>query len=815
MNLYDECLDQNPLFRFVQENHNDIIKKAIEEDWIICIPRIGTFDSNSITNEDIFENILIPNTELPVTHFSTLTKQEMCVIDRSIVVNGDYSVQILFEETYYVNKHRKYKLWCIERPLNMKHLIVTNGDYVTVKSARDCIKLLWTKDRAILNNVNKLIECYLDEEFQFQSLETLIQRTKDLFKRSVDIVSVEGKNGENIRLAVETYIQQCVHLKLLRAITNYTARYDANLNKIIRNLSEVQIKDLDINAVFADSLSVAKRHLANFGKTVTVLGKVECLRHVVNLISNQKGFVCVTTDDLLKSFVLLVIKSNNVSNWIANLSYISQFRFCSLSSNDESSFLITTLEAAIEYIRKGEIKVTYRFDNDNLSRCFTSIRDGDMCTVKKSCSGKKGEDLVLCHPLCVCDKCTVTDTINVNSCNDKGWTALHVSCLYDYPHIVEYLLKNGAKLNVFDDLGLSPLHYAALKGHQNALLLLLHADATTDVQDSNGNTPLHLAVNNGHENCVKALLYFKEHKSRSINANIVNNVGDSPLHLSVKWGYLEITSILLQYGANPNVRNKWNRTAFDIAHNDYVKDLLIRSVRVEKNVEETKIELNKISSSISENLEQMKKIDLLLKSIKNNDLPLMCYYLGVPSLQTTNLHTNSNCHPLCTCDSCQIQFENSSTSLPSTKTTTLPVNTANIEGFTPLHVAAKYGRLPMVRLLLDKGALINTKTRKEQLTPLHLACKYNRIQVVRELLKCGGCNADVQDIKGNTPLHYACIGNEGGIVELLLSHECDISVKNANEKTALKEAHSRMYWNVVKLFKFNCNNNDDFLFVSL
>uniref|UniRef100_A0A1Y1KGP1 VPS9 domain-containing protein n=1 Tax=Photinus pyralis TaxID=7054 RepID=A0A1Y1KGP1_PHOPY len=308
MNLYDECLDHNPFFQFVQENHGDIIQQSIEEDWIICVPRIGSFDSRCVTNEDVYENILIPNADLPVTHFSTLAKREVCVCDKSIVVNGDYSVRILFEETYYVNKHQKYKLWCVERPLNKRHLIVANGDCCSW-SARDCIKLLWTKDRAILSSVNKLIECYLDEDLRFQSLEVLVQRTSGLFHQSVDVVAKQGRDGENICLALETYIQQCAHMKLLRAICNCTARYDASLNKIIRNLNEVQIRDLDINSMYADCLSVAKRYITNFSKVVTVLGKVECLRKIFDLISNQKG-VCVTTDDLLKNFVLLILKSN-------------------------------------------------------------------------------------------------------------------------------------------------------------------------------------------------------------------------------------------------------------------------------------------------------------------------------------------------------------------------------------------------------------------------------------------------------------------------------------------------------------------------
>ena len=41
---------------------------------------------------------------------------------------------------------------------------------------------------------------------------------------------------------------------------------------------------------------------------------------------------------------------------------------------------------------------------------------------------------------------------------------------------------------------------------------------------------------------------------------------------------------------------------------------------------------------------------------------------------------------------------------------------------TPLHVAAKWGKVNMVSLLLDKGAALEAKTR-DGLTPLHCAAR--------------------------------------------------------------------------------------------
>lgn len=57
---------------------------------------------------------------------------------------------------------------------------------------------------------------------------------------------------------------------------------------------------------------------------------------------------------------------------------------------------------------------------------------------------------------------------------------------------------------------------------------------------------------------------------------------------------------------------------------------------------------------------------------------------------------------------------------------------------TPLHVAAKWGRIDMVKLLLDNGALFDSRTR-DGLTPLHCAARSGHNSVCTMLIDAG-CN---------------------------------------------------------------------------
>lgn len=822
---YDECLNENPFFKLIQEQHSDIIKKATEEDWIICVPRIGTIEPATITPEDILEHILVPNFDLPNTHFCTLSKKRVTIYNKLLKLEDQEPINILFDETFYIEKYQKYKLWCIERPFH--RCLINDENCTSVRSLQDCIALLYMKYNDKLCSINKVIDEFLAIDCEFDSLEILKRRVFMLYKDCIEIISSPEICNDNIKLTIETYIQHSIHHKLFPGVCNSTSQIDANFNKVHRNLYGIQLKDLEVKNEFFDNITNARCELSSINRFSTVLGKVECLRRAVNSFSRKdnKHLFFITTDDLIKIFTFLLIKCN-LNNWIANLMYVTHFRFSSLNLSDENSFLITTLEAAIEYIKSGELeKIKYNYDDvllndNNLNNFFRFIRDGNLDLIKTLFNSKTKNFFVnkisLCHPLCSCEKCESVVPYNINSCDDKGCTALHIACICGQPHIVEYLLSKNADVNVIDHSESTPLHYASLKGQQNAVLLLLHSKALMDVKDCDGNTPLHLSANNGHENCVKALLYFAEQKGCFINVNSKNNNGDTSLHLAAKWGYLGVVNILLQYGANINAINKRNQKVWDVLHNSFLKKLFLTFGDTVNKNEQNILSVNSYLSGKNTNnvgvqlkkLEQIKKIDLALKSIENNDLPLMCYYLGIPTpVNVINSETKGVCHPLCDCDDCIKQFESST--IPSSENIeTLNINACNSEGYSPLHIAAKCGRTDILRLLLDSGALVNLKTNKHHFTPLHLACKYQRIQIVRELLKCGGCNLDSQDINGNSPLHYACLSNNTRIIELLLSHGCDSLIKNHEGKTCLQEATSKMLYNVITVLNNKYQNND-------
>ena len=76
-------------------------------------------------------------------------------------------------------------------------------------------------------------------------------------------------------------------------------------------------------------------------------------------------------------------------------------------------------------------------------------------------------------------------------------------------------------------------------------------------------------------------------------------------------------------------------------------------------------------------------------------------------------------------------------------------------------------------------------------TPLHLAAFFGRAEAV-DVLLAHGADVRATDAGGHTSLHHAAFRDDVGLVNALLAHGADATAKNGDGKTALAiaEAHS-------------------------
>ncbi|NXC19742.1 ANR27 protein, partial [Corythaeola cristata] len=859
MAMYDEDILKNPFYLAIQKRRPDLCSKVAELHGIVLVPCKGSLSSNSLSTCQFESYVLKPLEE----NFQTLNGKEIFIQGNLVILgtgfNYHLSVPVLFEETFYNEKEESFSILCIAHPLEK-----TESSNVREFLGRHCERFdryIGSFYRTCKEHERKSLRHYID------SVNALYTKCLQHLLRDshLKMLAKQEEQMNLIKQAVEMYIHHAIYDLVFKYVGTIEASEDADFNKITRSLQDLQQKDIGVKPEFSFNIPRAKRELGQLNKCTSPQQKLLCLRKVVQIImqsaSQRVNMETMCADDLLSVLLYLLVKTE-IPNWMANLSYIKNFRLSS-SVKDELGYCLTSVEAAIEYIRQGNLsdrsteserlcdKLLLRQRMNLLSQMSATPID---CLFKHIVSGNKEEverllsqgdsdkDTVqkMCHPLCYCDKCEKLVSGKLNdpsiitpfSRDDRGYTPLHIAAICGQTLLVDLLVAKGAIVNATDYHGSTPLHLACQKGYQNVTLLLLHYKASTDVQDNNGNTPLHLACTYGHEDCVKALVYYDVHSCR---LDVGNEKGDTPLHIAARWGYQGIIEVLLQNGANPEIQNRMKETSLQCALNSKILSLMELNyltfergqsasespLRSPQHSTETFSRGSSVSSlsSASTDIRQeevknsYKEVEKLLRAVADGDLEMVRYLLEwmeddlEDEDDTVSTSKLEFCHPLCQCSKCgpaQKKFARISAN-------GLGVNVSNQDGFTPLHMAALHGHSELVSLLLKHGASISAKNAKHAV-PLHLACQKGHFQVTEPLHKCKlfstkpptkscfhGASVNLSNAKGNTALHEAVIGKNEALVDLLLQNGAMTHIRNERNCTPADCAEPNS--NIIKLLE--------------
>ncbi len=205
----------------------------------------------------------------------------------------------------------------------------------------------------------------------------------------------------------------------------------------------------------------------------------------------------------------------------------------------------------------------------------------------------------------------IQQKVDVNILNAEGQPPLYLASLYGNPETIQLLLANGAKIDAIDDDGNTPLHIAVLYRHPENLVEILKVNPDIHAINKEGYTPLHLAVRRpDNERTIDHLLqsgadlniadhtgknallvsvdspqkgYIKRLVSKGVDINSQDNDGNTSLHyLFIKIlgnkMYIpyckEIAAVLLEEGADPNIKNNEGKSPMDFAVESGEKELI-------------------------------------------------------------------------------------------------------------------------------------------------------------------------------------------------------------------------------------------------
>lgn len=112
---YDEDLTENRFLQALRDEHDAIFERAVREGWIVCVPRSDSLASRKLQESEVNAHILVPEQDLSVARFNSLSGREILLEDRVLHVKHDdaeqYSSRLLFEEVFYSDDLRKYRVW--------------------------------------------------------------------------------------------------------------------------------------------------------------------------------------------------------------------------------------------------------------------------------------------------------------------------------------------------------------------------------------------------------------------------------------------------------------------------------------------------------------------------------------------------------------------------------------------------------------------------------------------------------------------------------------------------------------------------------
>ncbi|KAJ8683925.1 hypothetical protein QAD02_019717 [Eretmocerus hayati] len=338
---------------------------------------------------------------------------------------------------------------------------------------------------------------------------------------------------------------------------------------------------------------------------------------------------------------------------------------------------------------------------------------------------------------------------NINVKTKEGWTALTLAITYNNERIVELLLNGGADTNFHHTDGLTPLQYAFKMPRRNyniLHLLLSHDSKTVNHTDHDGLSHFHIACALGKLDAIRDYLKSGASINDKVSSENKNFAGFSPLHFAVAFAKKNVVRLLLQHGAKVNDKGGQNVTPLHLScAQNYIR---LHEIIKEQNLQGAPY------SSYSDDCEsQVQIVDLLLK------------FYGDPDSQDVDGAT-----PL------YYSLE------PASIRELFSVYSRDLT-LQMLSKTLYSAQRKIMELLLAKGADVNIKVHGFSL--LHKASlTINDYSLIKCILKSNS-NVNAQDDYGRTPLHLASLCKNHPAVSELLQHGADINIVNKNNQTVL------------------------------
>ena len=401
---------------------------------------------------------------------------------------------------------------------------------------------------------------------------------------------------------------------------------------------------------------------------------------------------------------------------------------------------------------------------------------------------------------------------DINEPDEEGYPLLVRAAMDGSEEMVQKLIKRHADVEATDASKRTALHASAAAGNSAVCILLLDNGAQLESTESNSKTALQLAVEAGHVDTVELLLNRSAFKPGDANflaawysaveaGNVrvaekffekgatpkgLKKTASMPVLWAAKNGNLEMLDFLIgkKFGVEGEDGNGW--TALHLAAQD-------GHVKIIERLLEKKVSAKAVTPQ--------KETPLHL-SVKAGHVAATEALLGKKgtAIGSQDIHDQEPLHLAARGGSAVI-------------TNALLLKKADVSaedkfGWQPLHIAVAYGHTELVEQLIKSGAKIeeklgSTSYKKAQTQtflesgywaearwphpgsrPLHLSTEFEREDITRILIE-KGAKVDSECSKDWRPLHHAAFNGSVSSVELLLNSGAYVHAVNSDGATPL------------------------------
>ncbi|MFI3242739.1 MAG: ankyrin repeat domain-containing protein [Akkermansia sp.] len=314
---------------------------------------------------------------------------------------------------------------------------------------------------------------------------------------------------------------------------------------------------------------------------------------------------------------------------------------------------------------------------------------------------------------------------DVDAINEQGRTAFMIACLKGHYDLASVLLEYGAKKDLLDKQGNNLMGMLAYFNKVDGLNFLLQHGFDLEAKDKEGFSPLLRACQGASVDAVKFLM------AAGADIQTTNHFKQNVLWQSANAGCLELVDYYFKKGLPDDVHDVNGRTPF-------------------------------------------------MQSCYCAQLPVMRYFLdhgADPNVLTSDPY-KSTMPILCVDAKGKHRIE----AIEMLLAAGADIEAGNVYGETVLMYASARNNIPMMEMLLNRGAVLNDSSRPNN--PITCTFSWNAMDAVRYLIK-RGLDVNCLNARLIAPMHYAAIWGNEQALNALLDAGADIEIKDAMNFTPL------------------------------